>query len=67
MSQFDVHADSTLVGKKLKDLKLKEAEVQIPLIERTKGSVVIPKGPDTLASGDTLICFGRLETIRKHA
>ena len=67
VSQFDIHEDSPMADKKLKDLKLKESEVQILLIERPKGPVVTPKGNETLEAGDTLICFGKLETIRQLA
>ena len=67
VSQFDIHEDSALADRTLKELKLKESEVQVLLIERQSGPVATPRGNEQLKSGDTLICFGKLETIRQLA
>jgi Trk K+ transport system NAD-binding subunit len=67
VAQFDILEDSYLADKSLKELKLKESEIQVLLIERPEGPVVTPKGTEKLKAGDTLICFGKLEQIRQLA
>ncbi|MEL6795611.1 MAG: 30S ribosomal protein S6--L-glutamate ligase [Planctomycetota bacterium] len=65
VAEFTLAEKSELVGKQLKDTKLRDQEVVVLTVTRTGGSVISsPRGDTDLEVGDKLLCFGKLETIR---
>ena len=59
-------ADSSeLVGRPLKDTRLRDQQVVVLTITRPSGEVISsPQGDSVLHKGDKLLCFGKLEMIR---
>ncbi|MEM0915172.1 MAG: TrkA C-terminal domain-containing protein, partial [Planctomycetota bacterium] len=65
VAEFTLADKSELVGKQLKDTKLRDQEVVVLTVTRTTGEVISsPRGDTDLIVGDKLLCFGKLETIR---
>ncbi len=64
VAEFQVVPHSELTGKTLRETALRDRDVQILSIVR--GSVIIPnpRGEQQILAGDTLICFGKLITLR---
>ncbi|MCF7916756.1 MAG: hypothetical protein K9L61_03170 [Candidatus Omnitrophica bacterium] len=65
ITSIDIHKDSPIVDKLLKDSGLKEHDVTVLVIERDKKSTPNPSANTKILAGDTLICFGRLAKIKK--
>jgi hypothetical protein len=67
VSQFEVHSNSPLLEKELKNLHLKEEDVQVLLIQRGLQTLPIPKAHEKFQVHDRVVCFGKLEKIRQLA
>lgn len=65
VSSIDICKKSQLLDKPLREAKLRDKDITVLAVER--GQEIIPNPPAAyvIKAGDTLICFGKLETIRK--
>ncbi|MBD3272567.1 MAG: hypothetical protein GF384_08550 [Elusimicrobia bacterium] len=65
VSQIEISEDSILVNKTLLDAHLRERDISVLALE--KQGVTIPNPPPNtqFKVGDKIICFGKLENIRK--
>ena len=68
LAEFPIDADSTFIGKTLKDLQLRERYgLSVVVIRREPANVVAPKASERVFPGDELLCFGddaALERLR---
>ncbi|HMJ14958.1 MAG TPA: RimK family alpha-L-glutamate ligase [Polyangiaceae bacterium] len=64
VAEFQVSSDSELAGKTLRQSALRDRDVQVLSISR--GSVVIPNpgGEREILTGDVVVCFGKLLTLK---
>ena len=64
VAEVPVPANSTLAGKTLSELDLRDRDVLVLSVQR--GSVVIPNpgGSFCLATGDTALCYGKRGVLR---
>jgi K+/H+ antiporter YhaU regulatory subunit KhtT len=65
ITSIDIHQDSPIIDKPLKDSGLKEHDVTVLVIERNNKSTPNPSANTKILAGDTLICFGKLAKIKK--
>ena len=65
--QLEVGANSAVVGKKLKDTKIRsELDIVVVSIRRSDGEMVFnPSGETIIAAGDILIAIGKAESLMK--
>ncbi len=64
LEQFEVPADSSLVGQKLKDIPIRQSSgANIIEIHRGKRSIIIPKSDETIYPYDKLLAVGSSEQI----
>jgi K+/H+ antiporter YhaU regulatory subunit KhtT len=66
ISQVEVCKDSSILGKSLFDSDLRRYDITILAIEREGVTIPNPSANTKLLLGDRLICFGKLENIRKQ-
>lgn len=64
VAEIPVPPDSELVGKTVKDSGLRMRDILVLSIIRESLTIPNPKGEREIISGDTLICFGKLETLK---
>jgi ribosomal protein S6--L-glutamate ligase len=66
VAEFAVSPDSELAGKTLREVGLRDRDVQVLSI--TRGSVVLPapRGDRQILSGDILLCFGKHITLKSY-
>jgi ribosomal protein S6--L-glutamate ligase len=62
--EFAVQPGSTLAGKSLATLCLRDQDVQVLSISREGAVLPNPRGSDLLEAGDTVLCFGSYATLR---
>jgi hypothetical protein len=65
VSQLEILEDSPIRNRTLRESGLRKADVLVLVIERNGGTVPNPPADTKILLGDRLICFGRLETIRR--
>ena len=65
ISQIDISKDSPLLNKTLIESDLKKQDVLVLVIEREGEAITNPPGDTKILLDDLLICFGKLEFIRK--
>ncbi len=64
LEQFEVPADSSLVGQKLKDIPIRQSSgANIIEIHRGKRSIIIPKSDETIYPYDKLLAVGSSQQI----
>lgn len=65
ISQIEVCQDSQVLDKTLMNSELRDADVTVLAIQREGDIIPNPPARTKIALGDKLICFGKLENIRK--
>ncbi|MFC1512783.1 cation:proton antiporter regulatory subunit [bacterium] len=65
VSQIEVCKGSSIIDKKLKETDLRKHDINILVIERQGEAIPNPPANSKILFGDKLICFGKLENIRK--
>ncbi len=65
VSQLEISEDSPIRDRTLRESGLRKADVTVLVIERNGETVSNPPADAKILLGDRLICFGRLETIRR--
>ncbi len=60
-----VPPDSRLAGRPLAELALKTHQIQILAIIRNDETITIPSGYDELLAGDTIVCFGKIQAVKR--
>jgi len=66
VAEFTVGPDSSLAGRSIGDCGLRERDVIILSINRNGQVLAAPKGDDEIHPGDTLLCYGRKNTLRDY-
>jgi len=66
ISSIKISSDSPVLGKSLQESNLREWDITILAIERNKETIPNPKASMKIVENDTLICFGKLESIRSR-
>lgn len=66
ISQIQIRGDSPILGKTLLNSELKKHDITVLVIER--GGEITPNPPASMSIqlGDELVCFGKLENIRRE-
>ncbi len=64
VAEIPVPAGSPLIGKSVKDSGLRQKDVLVLSIMRESVTIPNPKGEREILSGDTLLCFGKQETLK---
>lgn len=66
VAEFAVSPDSELAGKTLREVGLRDRDVQVLSI--TRGSVILPapRGDRQILPGDILLCFGKHITLKSY-
>ena len=65
VSQVEICANSTILNKTLLESSLKELDILVLAIERKEITIPNPSAGTRILLGDSLICFGKLGSIRK--
>jgi len=65
VSSIEVCKDSPVLGKTIREADLRSLDITILAIERENQTIPNPHADTKIVLGDKLICFGRLENIRK--
>lgn len=63
LTRFDLGNDSPALGHTLRELRLKQNQVQILAVERGSDFVAVPRGEFQLAGGDNLVVYGRRDSV----
>ncbi|MFC1703797.1 cation:proton antiporter regulatory subunit [Candidatus Omnitrophota bacterium] len=66
VSQIEVCAESPVLNKSLRESNLRPNDITILAIEREQVMMPNPSANTQILLGDKLICFGKLENIRKE-
>jgi ribosomal protein S6--L-glutamate ligase len=64
VAELHVPDGSDLVGKSITDTGLRERDIVVLTLNRGTNVISNPKGSRVLESGDRMLCYGRLETMR---
>jgi len=64
--EFEIEANSNLVGKSIADSGLRERDIVILRIMRGRQPIPNPKGSRELMAGDTLLCYGNQGALRSY-
>jgi len=67
VSEFAVDARSELAGKTLAESGLRDRDIVVLTIRRGDLSIPNPKGDRTIRAGDTLLAFGKMDTLKGFA
>ncbi|MEZ4322106.1 MAG: TrkA C-terminal domain-containing protein [Myxococcota bacterium] len=65
ITRIEVPPASRVIGRKLRELPLKELQLQILLIEMADDTVVVPDGNYTIQPLSHLVVFGRLSAVQE--
>ena len=65
IAEVTIKEDCQDLGKKLIESSFRQKDILILAIERANTVIPTPKASDTIQLGDTLICYGRLNSIEK--
>ena len=65
VSQIEISKDSPIVDKTLLESDLRKLDISVLVIERKGEAIPNPQADTKILSGDKLVCFGKLESIRK--
>jgi len=66
VSQIEIFKDSPIVDKTLLESDLRKLDISVLVIERKGDAIPNPQADTKILLGDKLICFGKLENIRKE-
>lgn len=66
VAEFTVGPDSNLADRSIGDCGLRERDIIVLSIHRAGQVLAAPKGDDTIQQGDTLLCYGRKNTLRDY-
>lgn len=64
VAELTIPEGSNYVGKTIKDSGLREKDINVLTLHRDTSVIPNPKSNRALESGDRLLCFGRLESMR---
>lgn len=67
ISQIEVCKNNPLLGKTLSESNLKKQDVLVLSVERGGGHITNPPAATEINLGDRLVCFGKLDSMRKVA
>ena len=67
IAQIEVREDNPLFGKTLSDSRLREHDILVLSVERRDDHILNPPATLRFSLNDRLICFGKLDNIRKVA
>ena len=65
ITRIEIPKDSRVIGRKLKDLPLKDLQLQVLLIEMEDDTVVVPDGNYSIQPLSHLVVFGRLSAVQQ--
>lgn len=65
ISQIEICTGSPLIGKTLLDARLREHDISVLALEKDGQTIPNPPPATQFALSDKIICFGKLENIRK--
>jgi len=65
VSSIEVTEDSLLLDKTIRDVDLRSLGVNVLIIERKEEAMPNPSADTKIILGDRLVCFGKLESIKK--
>jgi ribosomal protein S6--L-glutamate ligase len=65
--EFAVDADSSLAGKSLESLALRERDIVVLSVTRGADVIAVPRGGQVIQPGDVLLCFGSTDELRHLA
>ncbi|MCB9675591.1 MAG: TrkA C-terminal domain-containing protein [Alphaproteobacteria bacterium] len=65
ITRIEIPTGSRVIGKRLKELPLKDLQLQILLIEMEDHTVVVPDGNYTIQPLSHLVVFGRLSAVQE--
>ncbi len=63
LTRFDVSAESRAAGRTLRQLQLKQNQVQILAVERGKAFIAVPRGDFQLLGGDNVVVYGQRNAV----
>ncbi|MGB2630573.1 MAG: TrkA C-terminal domain-containing protein [Candidatus Omnitrophota bacterium] len=66
VSKIDICEKSPVLNKTLKDTKLRSLDITVLAVEREGHTIPNPPSDTSFMLGDKVICFGKLETIKKE-
>ena len=66
ISHIEVTEDSSVVNKTLNETDLRKSDILVLIIERKNQTIPNPSADTKIILGDKLMCFGKLETMRKR-
>ncbi|MFA5554854.1 MAG: TrkA C-terminal domain-containing protein [Phycisphaerae bacterium] len=66
VSKVTVRRESPVLNKKLSESNLRENGINVLAISRGKETLANPSAQTDIREADELVCFGKLEDIRKH-
>jgi ribosomal protein S6--L-glutamate ligase len=64
VAEVPVHTVSELINKKINETRLRERDILVISITRGGETIPNPRGDRQILGGDTLLCFGKLETLK---
>ncbi len=65
VAEFIIPADSTMVGKTIKDSGLRQEDIVVINLEQNGETIPNPRVSRVLGAGDHLLCFGKLSAMKK--
>lgn len=67
ISSIEIKKESPVINKSLREAELRRQDITVLAIERDRGKEIIPNpsAENRILPGDRLICFGKLDSIRK--
>ena len=66
VSKIDVCSDSPILNKTLSESELRRHDITVLAIESKRKTIPNPSADTKILLGNKLVCFGKLENIRKH-
>lgn len=66
VASIEITKDSPIINKKLHQSNLRRHDISVLVVEKEKEAVPNPPADTEILLGDRLVCFGRLENIKKE-
>ncbi len=66
VSSVEIRKDSPVLGKTILESDLRQHDITILAVEREGQTIPNPAAETKILLGDKLVCFGKLENIRKE-
>ena len=64
VAEIQIMKNSEIIGKSIIDSGFREKDIVVMSIKRTRSTISNPKPTREILSGDTLLCFGKLENMK---